>query len=150
MLAKGDLRQHSLQAYPASWRPQHSLSSCVMWPILLDRLPCESSVQMLQKLDDYYTQDVRIDLVAASRLADINPKHPEYRAAAARGAFVVTVLQGDVYESVYAPLLERAFDTLAEAQLFYDNLSSEHPDAKCFDFVAHPTGTATAQTTGRD
>jgi hypothetical protein len=105
---------------------------------------------MLQKLDDFYTQGVRIDLVAASRLADINPKHPECRASAARGAFVVTVLQGDVYESVYAPLMERTFDTLAEARLFYDKLASEHPDAKCFDFVAHPTGTATVQLTSLD
>ena len=99
---------------------------------------------MLQKLDDFYTQDVRIDLIAASRLADINPTHAEYRAAAARGAFVVSVLQGDVSESVYAPLLERMCDTLAEARLFYDNLASEHPDAKCFDFVVHPAGTTIA------
>ena len=105
---------------------------------------------MLETLDDFYTQDLRVDLVAASQLADLNPKHPEYLAAAARGAFVVSVLKGDVYESVYAPLLERTFDTLAEARVFFDGLASEHPDAKCFDFVAHPTGTATAQTSSQN
>ena len=41
---------------------------------------------------------------------------------------------------MYAPLLERTFDTLAEARLFYANLTSEHLDAKCVDFVAHPSG----------
>jgi len=105
---------------------------------------------MLETLDEFYTQDLRVDLIAASQMADLNPKHPKYLAAAARGAFVVSVLQGDVYESVYAPLLERFFDTLAEARLFYNNLASEHPDAKCFDFVAHPTSTTTAQTTSLD
>ncbi len=102
---------------------------------------------MLETLDDFYTQDLRVDLVAASQLADLNQKHPEYLAAAARGAFVVSVLQGDVCESVYAPLMERTFDTLAEARLFYNNLTAEHPDAACFDFVEHPTGIATAQIT---
>ena len=102
---------------------------------------------MLQKLDDFSAKDVRINLIAASRLADLNPKHPEYLTAAARGAFVISVLQGDVYESVYVPLMERTFDTLAEARVFFDSLASEHPDAKCFDYVAHPTGIATAQIT---
>ena len=49
---------------------------------------------MLETLDDFYTQDLRVDLVAASQLADLNLKHTEYLAAAARGAFVVSVLQG--------------------------------------------------------
>ena len=105
---------------------------------------------MLQKLTDFYTQDIQINLIAASRMADINPKHPKYLAAAARGAFVVSVLQGEVYEGVYASLLERTFDSLAEARLFYDNLASEHPDAKCFDFLAYPTGTAPTQTSSQN
>lgn len=95
---------------------------------------------MLQKLDDFYTQALRIDLVPASHLAGLNPQNTEYRDAAGRGAFIVSALQGEVFESVYAPLLERTFDTLAEARLFYAKLASEHPDAKCFDFVAHPSG----------
>tara|TARA_R110002124_G_C8957156_1_gene513757 strand:+ start:2724 stop:3065 length:342 start_codon:yes stop_codon:yes gene_type:complete len=100
---------------------------------------------MFQKLDDFYTQDIRIDLAAASQLADVNPENAAYVEAAARGAFIVSALQGDVYESVYTPLLERTFDTLAEARLFYDNLASEHPDAKCFDFVAPPTRIASGK-----
>ena len=105
---------------------------------------------MLETLDDFYTQDLRVDLVAASQLTDLNRKHPEYLTAAARGAFVVLVLQGDLYESVYAPLMERTFDTLTEARVFFDSLASEQPDAKCFDFVAHPTGTAPTQTTSHN
>jgi hypothetical protein len=97
---------------------------------------------MFQKLDDFYTQNIRIDLIAASRLADVNPGNADYREAAVRGAFVVTVLQGDLHESLYTPRLERTFDTLAEARAFYDLLVSEHPDAACYDFVAHPAGVA--------
>lgn len=97
---------------------------------------------MFQKLDDFYTQDVRINLVAASRLAELNPENGDYRDAAARGALVVSVLQGDIHESVYTQRLERTFDTLAGAKAFYDLLVSEHPDAACFDFVAHPPSIA--------
>ena len=150
MLAGRDLWQHRFQANPTCRRPQPSLSSRIMWRTLGSCLSKNSSKLMLETLDDFYTQDLRVDLVAASQLADLNRKHPEYLTAAARGAFVVSVLQGDLYESVYAPLMERTFDTLAEARVFFDSLASEQPDAKCFDFVAHPTGTAPTQTTSHN
>lgn len=90
---------------------------------------------MFQLLDDFYTQAIRIDLIAASQLAKLNPENTKYRDAAKRGAFVVTVLQGEVYESVYTSLLEKIFETFAEAKSFYDRLGAEHPDATCYDFT---------------
>lgn len=114
-----DLWQHRYQANPTCRRPQSALSFCIMWRAIGSSLSQESLKLMLETLDDFYTQGLRVDLVAASQLADLNPKHPEYLTAAARGAFVVSVLQGDLYESVYAPLMERTFDTLAEARVFF-------------------------------
>ena len=90
---------------------------------------------MFQLLDDFYTQAIRIDLIAASHLAKLNPGNTTYHDAAKRGAFVVTVLQGEVHESVYMARLEQIFETFAEAKSFYDRLGAEHPDATCCDFT---------------
>jgi hypothetical protein len=87
---------------------------------------------------DFYSHDIRIDLIAASEMANLNPKNAGYRAAAERGAFIVSVLQGDIYESVYTLRLERAFDTLATAKSFFDYLVSENPDAQTCLFVDIP------------
>lgn len=97
---------------------------------------------MFQKLADFYTQKIRIDLIPAERLAQIDPGHARYRSAADRGAFVVSVLQGEILEGVYAACMEDFFDTLAEAQEFYDQLITANPDADHFDFVSHPPGEA--------
>lgn len=97
---------------------------------------------MFQKLADFYTEKIRIDLIPAERLAALDPGHDRYRSAADHGAFVVSVLQGEIHEGVYVPRMEGFFDTLAEAQEFYDQLITENPDAAHFDFVSHPDGEA--------
>jgi len=97
---------------------------------------------MFQKLADFYTQQLRIDLIPAKRLAELDPGHERYRVAADRGAFVVSVLQGEIHEGVYASRMVTFFDTLAEARGFYDRLITENPDAAHFDFVSRPAGTA--------
>jgi|AntAceMinimDraft_1070359.scaffolds.fasta_scaffold113860_1 hypothetical protein len=99
---------------------------------------------MFQKIEDFYCQEIRIDLIAAQQLASLNPKHIQYCSAAESGAFVVSVLQGDIQEGVYSVLMEHFFDTLAEAQQVYAILISENPGATHFDFVAHPTSGAAA------
>ncbi|WP_188130023.1 hypothetical protein [Roseovarius litoreus] len=48
---------------------------------------------------------------------------------------MVSVLQGDVKESVYALRMEKIFDTLDEAQKTFVKLTKENPDAASFDFV---------------
>jgi len=93
---------------------------------------------MFQKLEDFYSQDLRIDLTPAERLAALNPEHLPYCAAAERGAFIVSVLQGDVYESVYTQRMEQFFDTLAEARSLCERLQAKHPSAAYFDFVSFP------------
>lgn len=99
---------------------------------------------MFQKLKDFYTQAVRIDLAPASRLSAINPENIGYRADAERGAVIVSVLQGDIHESVYTMLMERTFETYAEACSFCQHLALEHPDATCIDFVTDPSGASTS------
>lgn len=101
---------------------------------------------MFQKLEDFYSQDLRIDLTPAKRLAALNPDHLPHCAAAERDTFIVSVLQGDVYESVYAQRMERFFDTLAEARSFYEQMKAEHPSAANFDFVSFPASGGVAPT----
>lgn len=95
---------------------------------------------MFEKFPDYYTQALRIDLISAVRLFELKPEHSPYAAAAERGAFVVSVLQGDIYESVYARLWEQSFDTYAEAKEMFGHLIDQNPDAANLDFVANPSG----------
>ena len=57
---------------------------------------------MFQLFEDFYTPAIRIDLNAASQLAEFNPKDPKYRDAAKRYTFVVSVLEREVPESDYA------------------------------------------------
>ncbi|MFG6665244.1 hypothetical protein ACGYKB_18480 [Sulfitobacter sp. 916] len=93
---------------------------------------------MVQKLEDLYSQELRIDLMPASTLADLRPAHDAYRAAATRGAFIVSVLQGDVDEGAHVLLEERILESLSEARTVYENFISQHPEAAHFDFVANP------------
>ncbi|MEM5545027.1 hypothetical protein WNY61_20070 [Sulfitobacter sp. AS92] len=95
---------------------------------------------MVKKIKNFYSQDLRIDIVPASMLAALGPQNETYCATAARGCFVVSVAQGDVHEGVYVLLTEQAFDGLLEAREFFETLCSEHPTATYFDFVTHPTG----------
>ena len=90
---------------------------------------------MFERLENYYTQNIRIDLTSAERLAKLNPDDVEYRKAAKNKNYVVSVLQGDVQESVYALRMEKIFDTLDEAQKTFVKLTKENPDAASFDFV---------------
>lgn len=94
---------------------------------------------MFEKFDGYYTDQLRIDLASAAELAALNPSIEPYRAAASRGAFVVSVVQGDIHEGVYSPLFERFFEVLTEAQELYDALVADNPSACCFDFVSGRT-----------
>ena len=90
---------------------------------------------MFERLENYYTQNLRIDLASAERLAKLNPDDVEYRKAAQNQNYVVSVLQGDVQESVYTLRMEKIFDTLDEAQKTFEKLTKENPDAASFDFV---------------
>lgn len=90
---------------------------------------------MFQLLDGFYTQAVRVDFNAASKLVEFNPEDTRYCAAAMRDSFVVAVLQGEVQESVYVARLEQVFETFAEAKSFYDRLITEHPEATGCDFT---------------
>jgi len=105
---------------------------------------------MFQLLEDFYTQAVRINLNAASQLAVLNPDHASYCAAAERGDFIVTVLQGDVYESVYVARFERIFETFVDAKSFYEHLILEHPDAAHYDFTVTSPAGAVAKTVDSD
>jgi len=96
---------------------------------------------MFEKIKDFYSQDIRVDLAPASMLADLCPQNEAYCSAAARGSFMVSISQGDVHEGVYVPLLERPFSSISAAREFLEGLRSEYPTATYFDFVAHPTGT---------
>lgn len=98
---------------------------------------------MFEKIKDFYSQDIRIDLAPASMLAELSPQNKTYRSAAARGGAVVSILQGSVHESVYVSLAEQVFDSTSTAQAFFEALRFTHPTAIHFDFVAFPTGVAT-------
>jgi len=89
----------------------------------------------VRKTRKYYTQNIRIDLTSAERLATLNPDVVEYRKAAKNKNYVVSVLQGDVQEGVYTLRMEKIFDTLDEAQKTFVKLTKENPDAASFDFV---------------
>lgn len=97
---------------------------------------------MFEKIKDFYSQDIRIDLASASMLADLSPQNEVYRSAAARGGFVVSIAQGNVHESVYVSLAEQVFDSISAAQAFFETLRFRHPTATYFDFVAYPAGVA--------
>lgn len=101
---------------------------------------------MFQKLEDFYTQELRIDLAPAALLAELSPQNEAYRAAAEREAFFVSVLQGDVQEGAYVLLKEQAFDHFSEARAFYKSLISENPNAAHLDFVAYPSGVSASLT----
>ncbi|WP_114961166.1 hypothetical protein [Tritonibacter mobilis] len=90
---------------------------------------------MFERLEDYYTQSIRIDLTSADQLARLNPENVEYRIAAQNNRYVVSVLQGDVQESVYSTRMQKVFDTFDEAQQTFLTLLRENPDAEYFDFV---------------
>lgn len=91
---------------------------------------------MFHLVEDFYTQAIRIDLTAASKLAALNPGDANYRAAAERGAYIVTVLQGEAFDGVYSARLEQVFETYAEAKSFCEELSAEHPEASHDDHAA--------------
>lgn len=91
---------------------------------------------MFEKRADFYTQEIRIDLMSAERLAELNLENEQYRNAAQHGEFVVSVLQGNIYESVYISQMERFFHTFAAAQQVYLTLIAENPEAPHFDFVS--------------
>ncbi|WP_422026172.1 hypothetical protein [Roseovarius sp.] len=91
---------------------------------------------MFELLKDYYTQNIRIDLASAEQLARLNPDVASYQSAAQDKMLVVSVLQGDVHESVYATLMEKFFDSFDEAQQIFLKLIRENPDAVYFDFVS--------------
>ena len=93
---------------------------------------------MFELLDDYYTQDIRIDLASAECLSKINPNIEHYQNAARDGEFVVSVLQGDAYTAVYVLRIERIFATLEEARQFILTLIKQYPGAATFDFVERP------------
>lgn len=99
---------------------------------------------MFEKLKDFYTDQLRIDLVTAAQLAALNPNSEPYRTAAERSAFVVSVLQGDIHEGIYTPLKERFFDVQTEARGFYTALVADNPGAASFDFVSDLTGASVA------
>ena len=90
---------------------------------------------MFERLENYYTQNIRIDLASAEQLAKLNPDNVEYQKAAQNKNYVVSVLQGDVQESAYTLRMEKMFDTLDEAQKTFVKLTRENPDAAYFDFV---------------
>tara|TARA_R110002012_G_scaffold47399_4_gene124257 strand:+ start:1478 stop:1801 length:324 start_codon:yes stop_codon:yes gene_type:complete len=92
---------------------------------------------MFEKITDFYSQELRIDLAPAGMLADLSPQNEAYGSAAARGGFIVSVAQGDVHESVYVSLVEQVFNDLFEARELFENLRSEHPTATCLDFVTY-------------
>jgi len=91
---------------------------------------------MFHLLEDFYTHAIRIDLTTASKLAALNPNNANYRAAAERGAFFVTVLHGEAYDGVYIARLERGFETYPEAKSFCKELITEHPEAIYWDHAA--------------
>lgn len=93
---------------------------------------------MIDRLEDYYTQNIRIDFTSAEQLAALNPDDIDYHNAAKTNRYVVSVLQGDVRESVYSTLLEEMFDTFDEAQRTFLRLINENPDAAYYDFVPKP------------
>lgn len=95
---------------------------------------------IVEKIENFYSQDLRIDIAPATMLAALDPQNETYCATAARGCFVVSAAQGDVHESVYVLLMEQAFDGLLEARECFETLCSAHPTATYFDFVTHPTG----------
>jgi hypothetical protein len=95
---------------------------------------------MIEKIADFYSQRLRIDLAPASILADLSPQNETYCFAAERGGFVVCVAQGEPQESVYISLAEQIFDHLSEAQELVEILRSAHPTAAFFDFVTYPAG----------
>lgn len=51
---------------------------------------------MIEKIADFYSQRLRIDLAPASILADLSPQNETYCFAAERGGFVVCVAQGNL------------------------------------------------------
>lgn len=104
----------------------------------------QGSIPVFEKLEGFYTEQLRIDLVPAAQLAAMNPSNEPYRTAADRGAFVVSVLQGDIHEGIYTPLQERFFDVLTEARDVYTALVVDNPGAASFDFVSDPTGASGA------
>lgn len=81
---------------------------------------------------------LRIDLIAARELCALTPGNARYSHAAASGAFVVSVLRGDILEGVYTPLREEVFDSYAAAQAAVGRLAAGRSDAVIFDFVARP------------
>ena len=95
---------------------------------------------MFKKIANFYSQNLRIDLVPASILADLSPENETYRSAAERGDFVVCVAQGEPQESVYISLAEQIFSQLSEARDLFESLRSAYPAAAFFDFVAYPAG----------
>lgn len=97
---------------------------------------------MFEKIEDFYSQDIRVDLATASMLADLNPQNAIYRFAAARGGFVVSISQGNVHDSVYVSLAEQVFDSISTAQEFVEALRRRHPTATYFNFVAYSAGVA--------
>lgn len=84
--------------------------------------------------DDLNNENTRIDLASAALLAELNPTRSHYRMASERGAFVISVQKGDIFDSVYTHQMEKIFETLKEARLFFEALSKEYPNARYFDF----------------
>ena len=70
---------------------------------------------MFERLENYYTQNIRIDLTSAERLATLNPDVVEYRKAAKNKNYVVSVLQGDVQEGVRRIAMKRQDFTVNDA-----------------------------------
>ena len=84
--------------------------------------------------DDLNNEYTRIDLAPAALLAELNPTRSHYQVASERGAFVISVQKGDIFDSVYSHEMEKIFGTLPEARLFLEALSKEYPNARYFDF----------------
>jgi hypothetical protein len=105
---------------------------------------------MFHLLEDFYTQAIRIDLTAASKLAALNPNDANYRAAAERDAFFVTVLQGEAYDGVYSARLERVFETYPQAKLFCNELIAEYPEAIHWDHATAAAAETMVGTMGED
>lgn len=88
---------------------------------------------MIDILQDYYTDKLRIDITSAQSLAELNPASEKFAKAALNKQFVINVLQGDIYEGVYSVLAERFFDTEIEAREHFNSLVIQYPDAAIID-----------------
>ena len=91
---------------------------------------------MINKLKDYYTDDLRIVMIPASQMLLINPGNEKYRMASENDLVIVFVMQGNSYGGFYVTIYEEHFTNQHEANIVFRRISQQEREAEILDFTS--------------